>query len=719
MRNFVLCNKGDSYVAKAYLLWLIIGVVLCSMTLLYGKKEEILFFPDTYRAEVAQVTLSDRKVLSQVTYVADVYFSEAEFYYLLSCKEGELFSLKELERALNYFFKKEKFSSIKFSYDYEKNNSIRIHFEFESFWTIRVVKFHDRILTKDSYRKLYSLNQGDIFNQQHHDLSIKNMLKKLYEEGYYNAIITSDYEYDTTTKMIVVHITPVKNRQFTISSAHLFFSAQDHDPSLEETKEHLSLLFSKALTTQGYSKNLIDQTTEKILNYVTAQGYWNAHVKVQESIDYDRDKVDVHALCSFDKKREFFFKGNVFFSDEELLKKLYFFNKTLSFLPPTLLAEELEECYRDKGFWDVCIEVQGDETPLTFVIKEGERVFIESVQIKHIQNESRCTNSDVSCMPQACFFEKKLFESSLRLLLNQYHAEGFFDAVCLAQEYVPLGEGNYRLIVVIDEKERSYITSLIVSGNESEVLIDKSFKEQIPGYTSLPDRVVPCSVAVIEKQRLWLQDYFKRSGDKEYGIESVLTRSVEHPQEVSVTWNVRSKKGAGVCGKVIVLGAIPVDFQLFKRELPLVTGAHWQDELLPLSFDRLKTWNIFESVVLFPSYNETAKVKDLLLKVSLDDPYELRVRGGVELQRFAKYFVLGDISWKGGGAFLIKNRFKKGDLLMGEVDISRGQRVVLLNYAQPTFFLLPLYVSVKGYSNRHQHPASVYSRDLVYEIRQN
>src|SRR5439155_8080746 len=162
----------------------------------------------------------------------------------------------------------------------------------------------------------------------------------------------------------------------------------------------------------------------------------------------------------------------------------------------------------------------------------------------------------------------------------------------------------------------------------------------------------------IQKQKNWLQDHFKDQG---YFYAIVIPRIDHQKNHSTITWNI----DPGPCvyfGKTIITGCTKVPFSCIQRTLPYKPGDAWNQKKLKQTFLYSKDLDLFESIQCIPTKNETNHAeRTIILKLQEDDPFEIRLRLGLELEYVKKYHTLGGITYKVGGTFLARNPSSYGD----------------------------------------------------------
>lgn len=90
------------------------------------------------------------------------------------------------------------------------------------------------------------------------------------------------------------------------------------------------------------------------------------------------------------------------------------------------------------------------------------------------------------------------------------------------------------------------------------------------------------------------------------------------------------------------------------------------------------------------------------------------------MQNIQNYQSFGGITYKLGGAFLIKNPSNVGDQLRFDLDFAGSHREIISSYQRPWLWDMPVRVTIKGYSIKYDYPGFIGSSDTnIYTAIQN
>ena len=308
------------------------------------------------------------------------------------------------------------------------------------------------------------------------------------------------------------------------------------------------------------------------------------------------------------------------------------------------------------------------------------------------------------------YFDQALMQKGLDRLLQTYLDAGFWDAALVRHEFIPTPKKQkYSLRVMVNEGVRSYL-----------------HKVSIPGYQSLTElglfttrsrrgKKIIVTPRLINEQRMWLIHYFAKKGYQHVLVKPDVMRE---DGKVTLTWHVQTQ-GSQMCfGKTIIQGSSTFPFLAIMRELRYKQADIWDKEKLKESFVKLKELEVFSTVHLSPSASQqNASCNDIIIKVQKDDPFEVRVRGGLEVEHLKKPLSFGGLTYRLGGTFIMKNPLNKGGQLRLDTEFTRVHREIVGRYIRPWLGRSPVRTTFQVYAIKHDQPGFKSFKNL-YQVRQ-
>jgi len=662
-------------------------------------------------AQILEKNIKEPFLLHNITFESDVYLSKAEFDYLVDLPVSTMITVDQIKKAISYLSKKNKFEKIILSI-LQAAKGYTIHVTLTGFWTLKKLKFHGGMIGKENYRHYYTMEPGDPFDTAKHEEALEKIRHAFRSEGYFNADVHSSVDYNSETKEVVVHCTLKKNERFKIDSASIEIKS---DESMgQEARDLLCVDVQKkfiASVNHGYySKSFINQQTQDLKCELAKMGYIYVTIELREQINKQAKKIDLVFSLDVHHKKEFVFSGNTFFSNDQLRNSILEFGHSAWLLPITVFAQEIEQMYQKKGFWQVAVGSTESPSRYSFAITERSRVSVKKVILKDATS-NEMIGPAVGCF--ADFIALKYFDAdalgvALDALLAWYLKEGYWDAHVLKQEFIPIDSDCYALQLTIDQGPRSYLTSLSIE-------CFKELEHQGPfARVQKKDLHIPFDSGMLHEQRRWLLEYFRAQGYFHVDIKPYI---VKDNGQVAVTWKINRGQSQNKFGKTVVVGSNKFPIEYILRELQYKEGQLWNQDALKQSFFKLKDLEVFEHINFSP--DQVTKQEDekaIILRLQEDEKYEVRLRGGVELQNFTQQFSVDGFTYRVGGAFIVKNPFNQGDQFSLDGDSARGYRELVAKYRLPWIFGQPFKTEFELFTNQYLQPGFIGSTKNIYQL---
>ncbi len=655
-------------------------------------------------------------LLEDVTFESDVFIQPGEFDYLVDLHRGSFISSGDLKKAIWYLSKKNKFSEVVLQImpgAYGK----RLFFYLFGMWTFTLLKVCGILTNKQRYYQYYCMESNDPFDMQKHNNSTEKMIDADKKRGYFDTHITSSFSRNVQEKTVAVTITINNGKRFVIDEVRLNMCADEcaSDDELLFLKRRLYRKFFKWLPNCSYDRKTLDQVAYSVKDYLAKQGFLHVTINLDEIIDRKRESVQLMWNIHLHHKRLFIFWGNRFFSEMQLLDNILLFGRSAWLVPASILAEEIERAYRDKGFWNVAIESQEEDGRYFFIIKEGARVSIEEVVLQNIQHgdQHMLVKKNFSTVLKRKYFNQDDVRQALDACVDWHIQRGFLDARMLDYTFIPCEKKHtYKLVVTLEQGELYHLENIEIPGFE-QYLTAGPFH-----YLLKSKEPILFNATIINEQRSWLLRTLHRKGYKNARVKSELIKGAKN--SITIRWNIDLRITRMRFGKTIVLGGGTFPFEYLLRELSYNRGGLWDQDKLKQSFLRIKKLQVFDSINLYPdSIVDENNEQAIILKIQKDDHFELRVRAGLELQHIQKYQTFGGITYKLGGAFMVKNPTNVGDLFRIDTDFTRVHREIVAQYRRPWLLGLPLSSLFQGYSIMYDQPGFIGSKKNIYTVIQH
>ncbi len=653
-------------------------------------------------------------LLTGLSFDSDIIVSHAELAALTGLSIGKCITPEDVQRAIAYLFQKKCFDAITLTLNDHKDGK-KAHFNLHGFWRFDGIKISGVWVGKEWYKQFYLMEPGDHFDTEKHLHSIQKMKEACKEDGFFDVAAQSTFDRIASHKTVRVHTTINRGKRFAIKKISVALIADDGTETAEKKalQESIEKELARGLLHTKYSKKNIEWQRQRLKEGLGQKGYLQTSCLVKEELFHGRNAMLLHWTIDVRKKRAFLFESNRFFSSKELLDSVLKFGRSSSIVPSAILAQEMQEAYRKKGFWNCAIETKDDKESTRFIVSEGPRARITKIVLEGVyqQNERRLRAHCFGRLKRHALYDQEYIDQAFELLLNHYRKEGFLEAAIEHHECVPLNNSqSYALHVTLNEGLQTVIDGVRIPGYEQ-------YETQGPfAGINRSRKTTPYDEALVQEQKQFLMDQLQKEGYLFPMIESEL---IEHENAYCIEWKI--DPGVQIhFGKTIVQSNSDVPIKTITRELCYSEADSWDSEQLKKSFARLKALNLFDSISFTPlAVRDGQAERDLLLRVRKDDPFELRIRAGLEFQHVRQYQTFAGMAYKVGGTFMVKNITNHADLFRFDADVAQSHREVHMKYLYPWVFNMPLSGMLDGYAIKYEQPGYIGSKKNLYTLYQN
>lgn len=657
--------------------------------------------------------LLDSVSVHKVFFETDVYMEFDEFTYLTDIHEGQSITGSLLCKAVRLLQKKRIFKTIEIKGDVAEKG-LNLTIIGHGLWTFAKFKIHGLLTGKDRYHRCYIMRAGDPFDEHKHHQSLERIIDTLHSEGYYAAQLTTRLVRDQVTKSITVHSTINRGKKFTFgkTTLQLHTLPQASEAGLDSLRVMIDKKFLKPLYKKVCLRETLARRAGQLRDFLMQKGFFNPIIKIQEHVHQGTGCVDITVVVHLNQKRECIFIGNQFFSSFQLLNIIAAFGKSTALLPKSILREELIDLYAHKGFFEVEVQVREQDNKTFFIITEGERSRLVGIQFqgcKQYSSQELLSRYADRWYTQSIIDQDEI-DKKLGEILSFYIDQGFLDARITAREYRALtGLVEKELVVTLSEGPLYMLTDAKIL-DIPEGLTHDFFAPCTQGNK------IPFTVQTLREQRELVEDYL---GQQEGHTVVVRPRIVYKGTDVSIVWHKDTPHHAMHFGKTICVGSSKLPFAYIMRELVYKEGDVWDQGLLKNSMKRLRSKDIFEIISLHPDSSEDElDKKNIIANLQLDDPYQIRMRGGFGLQQVSHEFDFLGVTYRAGGTFIFNNPFNLADQLSCELDFAKYDTSAVCAYRKPWLLGSPVHGLFQVYHMRQSHPGIRKSSENLYQILQ-
>ncbi len=569
-------------------------------------------------------------------------------------------------------------------------------------FVVSKVKIKSSLLGKDRYIHHYLHEAGDFFDELKHKRSLKILQDELIDDGYLDATIKDTVTFDEPTKTVAVSLQLIPGSRFTFSAIHLSLAGRPLD---RELKQELHSVLEPLVGSFAQKKSLNDYA-KRLNAFLVRKGYVKPGIELTKKVNESRGEVELAYTITLSERHEFRFVGNQFLSTSDLLDDLFSLVDQGISLPSTLIAQDIQDLYKKKGFMQAKVHAQEDTELVTFCIAEGERHTIGKVVVLEEFTDGKALavlHNLEAALAKLPAFDEEMVDH----LLNKASLE--------------LADLGYWYLVLDKEVARSknaaqidIVISITQAGREGSPQRMMVNKVSIPGYEEIlsqgpfvewqslkePRAVRPSD---IDAQRRWIMSFLRSRGYH--------TARVNHAVDnLELVWTVEELSGPVRFGPVQILGLHKMKPFIVQRELCFEEGDLWDKQKIDDALRRLQGLHMFESITFHPeqTVEHTREglpylTKPILIKCCEDDPLEGRTRFG--LQFVSKSFTnVSWTTWKLGGSLIWKNPSGYADRFILDADWTRYTLNLSASYELPWLGSWPIRTITKVYSDRFDQP---------------
>lgn len=657
-------------------------------------------------------------ILNDLEVGSDIFMDNFEKDYLIQLKSNTIITKDSIKNALYNLKKKNHFDSVEILIKRIKSEPAKrdLIIKLKSFWIFSKLKIKGRLGAKDIFSPSYMFEFGEKFVHEKHLWSLDNVKKDLNSQGYLNAKVIDNLKFDHTTKSVAAILSFENLERFKISDLEVNFLIKDSNiTGLKDLKNKLIRLGQSELVGNYYDKNILEKFALNLKKYLLKKGYISSRITFESLINHEKSKVKLIFEVEILQKQKFVFFGNHFFKTIELLDQISIFGSSTLQMPPAMIADHIIDIYKKRGFLEVQVKTIEEKDGCYFIINEGPQAKIIEIEIEGIDKDlsSELIYTYFTAMINSPIFNVDILKSCQENLAEYFLKNGFWEFNILKEKTIKLESGKYKLVLFVETGEQKFIESVILPD-----FVNLSDNKVFSDFINLSKPVI-FDVNILKNQREVLASYLKSSG---YIYVSVNPEFIggKTPNSLILKWQVRGPDQPSRFGKTIVQTNSKLPFDIIMRELTYQEGQVWDKYKLDSSVSNLKRLSIFDSVNLTPVDINKAEInKDLILKASLDDPFELRTRAGFQVVSKNIVDWSGGYSYKLGGSFLHKNPLNKADIAKMECDFSRYKSEVMGSYQVPWIFNRPIKTTLKGYRIRYDQPFVFGSPEILYKAAQD
>lgn len=689
---------------------------------------------DEYRQLIID-QLPEIFVVRQIAYMVDGMYRPDDIALLAGIPQDCLISRQQLLNGLFYLRQLGLFETIQLECLQLEQGVFDLKITLSQLVVVDYVKIAGFLRNKQRLKSLYVMDPGDVFDQSKHVHSIEHMKTALRELGYLQAQIHDLVLPENDPKNVVVRCGVMHGNKFRIGHVSTVVECIGNvdDVDLQHLSGHVAEFLSRKLEQKNYTASLIEQVQSRVRALLGQQGFIDIQIQITPTVVLAEHLVHLKIQVTLEKKREFIIWGNSFFKKDQILEHLLLYGKSTWHFPGSIIVDEVEQLYKNKGFWAVSVSVKEERQRIFCFVQEGVRSSLSAVRIiNNGYSEAQMMAREIFYPSlRGHFYDKEILKKSVEHFIKSYKAAGFWDVRICKEEFVPAKKPNtYEYLITVDEGRRRLMGTAKIQDHEDVGLLFEQVWSQYKGRGF--------DVNLLIEQKQWLIAHFKSKGYQrvvvQYELIDPTSLSLDAnsgfvkalPDEfgdktsgfVDVIWSVTLPESIMKFGKTIILGNAKVAYHKLLRECTYHEGDDWDKKQLEATLKNFKEIAVFESVQIYPG-KETDEFghKPVFIKLTDADRYEIKSRFG--LQWVGKNLQLKrGFTYKVGGSVLVNQLFSTVDTWSVYADITRFYRDMGMTYDVPWFKEQRVRSQLKAYDVLYEQPVFIGNQDSLYRASQ-
>ncbi|MCL6584561.1 MAG: outer membrane protein assembly factor BamA [bacterium] len=398
-------------VAVILLLLLVMEPIICQAV------ENEALFSNQPIADI-QIKVDDLSVVPQVR-------------YLLGLKIADRFSQEKLDQGLNRIKMLNLFSSVQVEKEVDPQAGVRLTIALKKQPIIEKIKICGNYpLFKNEVRKVIRVRIGDQFNPEILQQSARDIERLFRSEGYYQARVSVLSKISKPSQKVKV--------TFQIEKG---WRTKVQEVKFEENGQPLSDVFAFQSILGIYKGNSLREVKLRrnirhLESILVSQGFLEAKVSFQV-IHCSDDRALLKIIIDRGRRVEVRFQGNHSIKEAKLRSKIALYeNRSCSEFDLQESVEDIKRLYLERGFlfvkvWYEKKVADSGKIRITFMIQEGERVFLDRITFsgnrgissKKLAGQMLSLQKIVPFQHKA--FNRLIYEQDLKALKTLYAFEGY------------------------------------------------------------------------------------------------------------------------------------------------------------------------------------------------------------------------------------------------------------------------------------------------------
>lgn len=496
---------------------------------------------------------------------------------------------------------------------------VRQHFFFSTF------RLRPETLLGRSISSYFRLPVGEKFSTTAVQRLAADTVELLRSEGYFEAAVTPEYEFDETTRLVTTTLNADSGPRATIGAVRI--------QGGEQTFSREELLDSFDIKTGSvFSATNLDERIVEVREKFTELGFLNTRVDVERLYSASANAVDFNIVIEPGTFTLVEARGYEI-SRSRLRELVPTFEEGA--VDSDLVEEgrvEIDRYLQQEGYFEALVRAQVIDAPLDnatqiiYTIEPGERHRINSIRITgstyftEDELKSRMQIRPAGLLSRGTF-SADLLEEDVRAIRLMYRNAGFEETETSGR----FSEENHSIDVVIEisEGERLPVEGIAFLGNSAA---DDSELHQA---LRLKEGDIYTPIAV-EEARNDLTSHYYANGYPDVRVEPII-RSAATGRGIRVTFSIEEGNHFRI-GEIRVAGNVVTQDKIIFRHSPIYPNTPYNPEDVLTAQQRLYATGLFARVDIVTLQQDLPGIRNLLIQV--EEANRILVTYGLGYQEF-------------------------------------------------------------------------------------
>ena len=542
----------------------------------------------------------------------------------LSIAPGQPLDVAELRKSIVALFETREFAQIEADAE-NRAEGLVLTFKLRPNFFFADFRLGGDAVIRSPLSSLTQLPLGELYSPKAVDGLLLKVLQALRDNGYYQAVVTSNVQFLSKTRLVTVEYVVQAGPHAAISEITISGS-----PLLEK-QEILDDM--KLRPGDFFDSEALKRDFERLRKFYSERGFLNASIRLGK-VNYLQPRNAVEIEIAIDSGSFVYIELTGGKIPKKQLRALVPIYEEGS-IDLDLIEEgrrNLEDYFQRQGYFDVHVGQEFIEVPsenayqINYSIDRGKRQRVVSMQFNGAQyfseNQLRAVLATrVGRLTNKGKFSRDLLNQDAESLKNLYLREGFEQVVIQPSFQKDDSGTNIATSFAINEGPRTYVATLEAIGNE-----ELSREVLFSGLNLSAGR--PFAQALLEEDRRLVESRYQDRGFTEAKVESAAKRL--SGDKVRIEYTIHEGQQIKV-DDIHVVGSRQTKRKIITRNINFHEGDPLSQDQLLSSQQKLYGLGLFNRVDVVPvNVNQSDNSKPVIIRVEDGSPIILGYGAGYQ-----------------------------------------------------------------------------------------